>query len=428
MKPPKDFQLKKSALRQFFSELRDPVAQAFFNKHFGKKNKILSRQEDSEEYADFDKTTKDGRHITYLKLLESYSAETPYFLYFVITKEGMTEKVGYEKYIPNVAVETLDVRSFSGLIQILDMNGIVRAENTAINESVSAKQRCKNTTHVVIHNCSHGGNHAPGELCGEGNSNDGFYETVTTVVCYEDYSGPVVEEITHPGFGGGGGGGSTPPPTTPCQELKKLTGNTNIKNTFDGPDGLQGKVGDNKEFGFAFSKKPGYLATTPIIRNPQNPAELNMMAYIGGEYIGASHTHPHPSTGFYPMFSPLDLVYLGRVAMKHDTNGQDRNFSEYVLTLTVPQGTFAIKIKDAVKFMFALGNKFKGDKGIEAVLEGKYDRRKSTDNIDNMKKDLLEIFKEFDVGLGLYEASPGFSGWSEVELNTSGQVEKKPCN
>ena len=148
-----------------------------------------------------------------------------------------------------------------------------------------------------------------------------------------------------------------------------------------------------------------------------------MAAYIGGNYIGAAHTHPHPSFGYYPMFSIEDIEYLLNASRKHITGEQPKDYSIYVLALTTYDGVFAIKIKDPLKF-YTNFNQKKND--LKLKLEDAYGGLKVSSGMDNFRKAFLDIIKEFDLGIGLYEATDNVSKWGELE-SIKGNINIKPC-
>ncbi|WP_177729944.1 hypothetical protein [Flavobacterium inviolabile] len=213
-------------------------------------------------------------------------------------------------------------------------------------------------------------------------------------------------------------------PPTPCYHLKRLTDNPSVKLSFATLEARKNQPG---EWGFAFrnfdSTSTSIMAPTVIEASSQNPNILNMAAYIGGNYIGAAHTHPPPSFGYYPMFSFDDLEYLMRVALKHNNGGQPKDWTQYVLTLTTYDGVFAIKIKDPLKFYtnFNLKRAF-----IENQIEKEYRKIKPGGNMDKFKLALLKIIEDFDLGMGLYEATDNVTKWGELE-NIKGKPNLKPC-
>ena len=226
------------------------------------------------------------------------------------------------------------------------------------------------------------------------------------------------------------------PKSTPCAELNKLSTNIYMQGAIAN---LQTKTNLSSEFGYSVSKSDATNYNNPVACNSNaiNPNQINMP--VGGDIIGAFHTHPLASeTEVFPMFTDGDINWLFLVAQKNSTLRNEKVYEEFFLTLTVPQGTFAIKIKDWVKFSSfrwssEWKNKNEGRKGKLDKLNNKYDKIGHDGNFISMKNALLEIFKEFDAGIGLYEANSELNGWSELELAPTGSsynmIEpiKKPC-
>ncbi len=168
----------------------------------------------------FTKIVKGDEYTTYLLLLNNYSTKKPYFMYYVITKDRDTEKVGYLKYIPDTPTHFLEVKNFTGKVQMLDMNSKVRYESQILNGYLDNQQKkrafktsneiCDTTIYYTIYYCSNGSNHSPGETCNIG-TNDAYIEYKGySAVCYSspigyDF-GPVPSELMNLTNGAGGGG------------------------------------------------------------------------------------------------------------------------------------------------------------------------------------------------------------------------------
>lgn len=223
------------------------------------------------------------------------------------------------------------------------------------------------------------------------------------------------------------------PEKTPCEELNRLT---NIAATKNALSGLSSKVNLNNEFGFSISTNNtgSYSAPVECNSNALNANQINMP--VGGNIIGAFHTHPLASTSeIFPMFTDGDINWLFWVAYSNSTPRDEKVYEEFFLTLTVPQGTFALKIKDWRKFSAFRwsGEWSNGSQGVLHALNKKYDKIEWSGNFIRMQNALLEIFKEFDAGVGLYEANSELTGWSELELAPGGnsynliEPTKKPC-
>ncbi|WP_460220516.1 hypothetical protein [Psychroserpens sp. MEBiC05023] len=223
----------------------------------------------------------------------------------------------------------------------------------------------------------------------------------------------------------------------PCDELNKLSNDFGTKNALTD---LGQNTNQEDEKGYALKKNSSdgsYRTPEPTQNSQVTPnqsnAQIPMQNYLGGEYIGIFHTHPRASDGFFPMFGSGDIDSLFFLAKKHNTNGGAKTYSEYVVTLTVPQGTYAIKIKDQQKFAVARNLKWTGDDGFIRKLTEKYDSRNSEADINDLIKDLLDVFKDLDMGVGLYKASDDLNSWSELvhDLNplspTFGYPIEFPC-
>lgn len=244
------------------------------------------------------------------------------------------------------------------------------------------------------------------------------------------------------GYGGGGGPGdniftpleelpniqeiiSSPikhlsaPRKTPCGELFKLTSNIHMQVALVN---LQSKTNLTRESGYSISKSSATAYNNPVACNasPGNPNEIKMPT--GGKNIGAFHTHPLASaTDVVPMFSDGDINWLFWVAQRNEAPRQGKIYEEFFLTLTVPQGTYAIKIKDWIKFASFRDNKaWKNiDDGLGGQLEDlrdKYNDIGANGNHNSMINAFLEILRDFDAGIGLYEANSELNGWSELVL------------
>ncbi len=91
------------------------------------------------------------------------------------------------------------------------------------------------------------------------------------------------------------------------------------------------------------------------------------------------------------------------------------DYSEFFLTLTVTEGTYAIKIKNVAKFFAFRNNPIWNNKDNSLkALRKKYNKRLPTDDIKNFQKDLLELFVEMDAGIGLYQVNENLTSWEEI--------------
>lgn len=221
----------------------------------------------------------------------------------------------------------------------------------------------------------------------------------------------------------------------PCSQLKKISNNSNIRSAINN---LKTKTGETKEYGYYLTQNSNFAGgvNPPSVANssPATPNVINMPT--GGNNLGAFHTHPASGEDWVPMFSDGDLNYLYWVARDHNNNGNPKDFSEYILTLTVPESTFAIKINDWNKFIAFRGdskwkNSPNGRKGEYPPLTKKYDKITASGNMEDLEKALLQTLKDFDAGVSLYEASNDLQSWSELTLDpniATNPPVKKPCN
>jgi hypothetical protein len=162
----------------------------------------------------FNKISKGNLYDSYTLQINNFSKEAPYFKFFVLTKKGAQEKAGFVKYIPAKLNPFLDVKHFTGVVEMYDINNNLYATtgfkngipNTQEKSNLQAKN-CVNLIRIIEHKCSNGGDHAPGEYCDAGLINDAYYEVRVTVLCDPkvSYTAPPDYFITNPVGGGGTG-------------------------------------------------------------------------------------------------------------------------------------------------------------------------------------------------------------------------------
>ncbi|MFV8268771.1 hypothetical protein ACNQGP_02400 [Flavobacterium sp. GT2N3] len=164
----------------------------------------------------FTKIVKGNEYTTYLLLLNSYSTKNPYFMYYSITQNATTEKVGYLKYIPDTPTSLLDISTFSGKIQMLDLKKKIRTESSFLNgqpkkHTTSATARttddCTSSSSIITHYCGSDEAHSPGQKCTD--PTKAYYEVLIVTTCPYvspyDNSAPVPNEFINNSTGGGGG-------------------------------------------------------------------------------------------------------------------------------------------------------------------------------------------------------------------------------
>ena len=165
------------------------------------------------DLAYFDKFVKENEYTTYRLILHIYDADEPFFLYFIITQDALGEKAGFAKYLPEADTGQIDPLTFTGKIQLLDIEEGLKGETVFLNGQAQRfglvlTTECTEQLSLIIHTCTHGGEHLPGESCNYGNVNDGYYEIKVSKVCRDAYVNTYIEEPEHfvdlaPGSPGG---------------------------------------------------------------------------------------------------------------------------------------------------------------------------------------------------------------------------------
>lgn len=237
---------------------------------------------------------------------------------------------------------------------------------------------------------------------------------------------------------------------TPCQELKKMSESFNVKSTLTN---LQNKAQDTKESGFAIKKSATnralFLPGVVLPQDPRKPNSVKVSAYFNGDYVGLEHNHTNPLiNGSVPMFSGPDVAMLYDLANVGATSDQFVSYSEYFVTVAVhdhytnTNTTFAVKIKDPTALNLYAQNDENMDDLIQTIneeeirltVETRNNNPSSTNNlpptIDKLKKLLLKIFSDKNLGIGLYQADAGINNWSEITYNKDTDTLNPPipCN
>lgn len=215
------------SLNQVLTEINNPAIENYLNQNVKQE---IGLAENGRETLLFEKLVKEDAYTTYSLFLNTYTEDKPYFLFFIITKEGPIEKVGYSKYIPTEPTVTLDIENFTGKVQILDSEREVKIEADLLNsepiQATTFNTSCETSFYVVQHNCTNGGDHPPGTSCAAGQINDGYFELVSVTVCTTEpdpmYMAPPDAFLgsSYSSSGGTGGNGS----------LIYLTNNQNVLN------------------------------------------------------------------------------------------------------------------------------------------------------------------------------------------------------
>ena len=414
---------------------------------------------------------------SYTMLIQRDSVfNSSYFENLVIQEDIFNnQKAFIIKYTPNQITSTVDNSfAFQGKIKKSQI------AFTGFNRSGSYQNTTQADCYIEVLMCSYGEDHVAGQGCVD-KPNPTLYLKKIAVLCQDNgggsggsgdisigdpfnggggSSGSDGDDLGDPFSGGSSSGGSgngstntnndgfdsevvTSPVApeitslTPCASLKKMLTNSFVKKALDT---LKNFTSLEYEKGYSVKKdiNTGILHALPAQSSINFPNQIKMLT--GGTSIGAFHTHPlAATTNIVPMFSDGDINWLFWVAQRNEAPRQGKVYEEFFLTLTVPQGTYAIKIKDWTKFSTFRNNEKiwinenASRIGILNALRDKYDRITANGNHNRMINAFLEILQEFDAGMGLYEASSDLNAWSELVLAPGAssyndtQPRKIPC-
>uniref|UniRef100_UPI00286E58AB hypothetical protein n=1 Tax=Flavobacterium sp. TaxID=239 RepID=UPI00286E58AB len=203
---------EKVSLENVLSVLKNPVIKDRTKTFMVNNRESITKKSSEKSNVYFTKIVKGDEYTTYLLLLNSYSTKNPYFMYYVITKYATTEKVGYLKYIPDTSIPFLDINTFSGKMQMLDLKKKIRTESRFLNgqpqKPITARttRECSSSISLITHYCGSDAAHSPGQSCQD--PTKAYYEiqiiTTCTVMDEDEIEAP--NEFTiYPGGSGGGG-------------------------------------------------------------------------------------------------------------------------------------------------------------------------------------------------------------------------------
>lgn len=207
--------IEKISANQLMQQISNPIIKNYMSTLTKDLSGNLGSRLTDEELLYFQMFVKENEYTSYSLRLNDFSTDKPYFLDFVIKTDSEGEKAGFIKYIPEEATSTFDSRTFTGDIEVINLNNHVVANNAvvsgvAINQASIAATQCFSAIQLVQHNCTHGGNHAPGEACDGPGGNNGYYEIIITNFCLtfpEDLNFVSAPDIS---MGDNSGGGFVP--------------------------------------------------------------------------------------------------------------------------------------------------------------------------------------------------------------------------
>ena len=208
---------------------------------------------------------------------------------------------------------------------------------------------------------------------------------------------------------------------TPCENLKKVSNNPYIK---AGMIELKPKYTENVEHGYSIKTdgNGGYLPLIPASLTNNGTAVLML---TGTSCVGGLHCHFQDNDpekiNHDEMFSDNDIFTLYKIADKHNSNGQPKNYNDYFVHMCNKYGTYMIKIKNWEQFYaFMNSSEWKKDGSINFRNEiNKLENGTSTQYINT----LLDYLEDYEAGIGIYVADDDFK-WSELNLAPGGRTNK----
>jgi len=214
-------------------------------------------------------------------------------------------------------------------------------------------------------------------------------------------------------------------PKDPCSQLKKVSTTTFYQQNIDF---LKGKAAGEKEHALVykyFSNTSSLAPPTTAGHNTENPNTVNLDAFSEIEWIGAFHNHTSGNNPTIKMFSPKDVKWLLRRALKR-TNYQipsdaSPDVSDLFLGLVNEEQVYCLKIKDWSKF-YLLKDDYDD---FERELEGLFKQRSPETPQVQLQKDLLKLLAEYDLGIGLYDQDVN-GNWSEINLDPTNSSTNPP--
>ena len=242
---------------------------------------------------------------------------------------------------------------------------------------------------------------------------------------------------TTPNNGGGstiGGGSNTstsPKPcktcdfsgagNTPCENLKKVSNNPYIK---AGMIELKPKYTDTQESGYRIKMNSDgtYLPPEEALLGTGGTSVLSK---AGGNYVGVLHVHFQDYDPEFinhdEMFSDDDIFTLYKIADKHNSNGQPKNYNDYFVHMCNKYGTYMIKIKNWEQF-YAFMNSSAWNKNVSNRLRENYNKLENGTSTQYINT-LLYYLEDKKAGIGIYVADDDFK-WSELNLAPGGGTNK----
>lgn len=238
---------------------------------------------------------------------------------------------------------------------------------------------------------------------------------------------------------------SPPPPNTTNPYITGENKNIRIAIT-----NMKNNLGSNYEHGFAFYNRGNFPSYGPYAHHVKAKENQHVRFPSVSYQFGTMHTHPVNDEAI-PMFSHDDIYSLLQArntyvnsgsALLNSNNHAGNNL--FVSVLVVQQAgedkVYAIKIKNIAKLqtLEAIKNDREKWKDFKDLMSEEY--TKGANGISGgataYQKVFLNIIKDFNLGVDLYEMEQTGAGtpnvqenWKKLTLNTtSNTIDKTPCN
>lgn len=201
------------------AELENPEIKKFTFDNFNNKATLVQRAEqpDSITYVYFEKIIKNGEYTIYSFKVNEFSKDNRNELTYIIQKDARSgeERAGFIRFTPDAGIDELNFTAFNGTVEVLNINKETVAIDKftqgtkLVTDEASRGIACTDHLDLIVHECTAGGEHTPGDGL-ECESNDAYWEVAVHTIC--THTGGAIDS---PGQGaapiGGGGGSITPP-------------------------------------------------------------------------------------------------------------------------------------------------------------------------------------------------------------------------
>lgn len=211
--------LKKATLIQVLSKVQNPIIKEKIEKDENLYvENIIQKNNSIFRYSIPDSifTIIESNNFTsYLLPLNSYSTEKPYFLKLAISIDtNNNESVGYIKYLPSNPQNSIEIDTYTGKLQILNIDEEIIAstdfENgiaiTSPEGSPNQRVICNETISIVPIICEEGGNHGPGQTCEDGIQRGGWGISISSDCNFVFPTQHIVQIIDDTNSGSNGSG------------------------------------------------------------------------------------------------------------------------------------------------------------------------------------------------------------------------------